>query len=54
MAAILDKLGTDAKLICIHDHAGNLLLGKAPAKEFSISAGLIGCALGLEPKGKGK
>jgi hypothetical protein len=44
VAAFMDKL-TDARLVCIHDEAGNLLLGKAPPQETYYSAEfLVACA----------
>lgn len=43
MAAFLDA-NPEARLVCIHDLAGNLLAGKAPAPEFALSADFLHCA----------
>ena len=40
LAAVIDA-NPDARLICIHAHDGTLLLGKAPAPEFALSAGFL-------------
>ena len=36
MAAIMDELGTDARMVCIKDHAGNVLMGKEPTPDACV------------------
>jgi hypothetical protein len=33
LAAIMDDLGADSKMVCIRDDAGNVLAGKPPAAD---------------------
>ena len=45
LAAVMDDLGADAKIICITDHAGNVLAGKMPTPDtFTASAEFLAMA----------
>lgn len=32
----MDELGTDARMVCIKDHAGNVLMGKEPTPDACV------------------
>ena len=45
LAAAMDDLGADAKMICITDHAGNVLAGKMPTPDaYKVSAEFLAMA----------
>lgn len=53
-AEVMAELGPDARIVCIRDHAGKVLRGEEPPKEFSLSAEFLEVALTMGFKEKRK